>query len=229
MDIFFSKKYYVKDGVDYLLQPRIECISSSIELRNCFYEFLTEVKVLDTVIDPKLFFSKMSEADYYSYLRDVIEEVYLANIFSISININLKMLNSNYLDLLLMEFRGVSLSLEMDETIAISNEVIKRMKLLSKNFNCEIWLDDFGTGSSNFDSINRFRYDAIKLSKDLFWELYSQDLRLLTHLIINLKKKTARVIVEGVDTFEKYVFCKELNTFMQGYFFKEIMSKSVVK
>jgi EAL domain-containing protein (putative c-di-GMP-specific phosphodiesterase class I) len=229
MDIFFSKKNYVRDGVDYLLQPRIECISSSIELRNCFYEFLTEVKVLDTVIDPKLFFSKMSEADYYSYLRDVIEEVYLANIFSISININLKMLNSNYLDLLLMEFRGVSLSLEMDETIAISNEVIKRMKLLSKNFNCEIWLDDFGTGSSNFDSINRFRYDAIKLSKDLFWELYSQDLRLLTHLIINLKKKTARVIVEGVDTFEKYVFCKELNTFIQGYFFKEIMSKSVVK
>jgi EAL domain-containing protein (putative c-di-GMP-specific phosphodiesterase class I) len=229
MNIYFSEKTYHKNGVSYLLLPRLECISDSLELKGCLYELLTEVRVLDSKFDSQLFFSNMEESEYYTYLRDVIEEVYLANIYSVSININSKMLTSNYIDWLLMEFRGLTLSLEMDETMDDSNEVVNKMKLLSSNFNCEIWLDDFGTGLSNFDRVNRFKYDAIKLSKELFWELYSQDLRLLKHLIENLNKKTKKVIIEGVDDFDKYVFCKDLKIYMQGYFFRGLESRKIME
>jgi EAL domain-containing protein (putative c-di-GMP-specific phosphodiesterase class I) len=76
-------------------------------------------------------------------------------------------------------------------------------------------------------SISRIDFDGIKMSKELFWDLYARDRTLLRHLIKLMKSKANIAVIEGVDTFDKYIFCRERNCLMQGYFFIEIERKGV--
>ena len=142
---------------------------------------------------------------------------------------NGEFLKSVYLTLLIEDFRGLHIALEISETIDTSPENVGAIKALTAHPNVSIWLDDFGNRFSNFDTLEKCSFDAIKLSKELFWQLFYQDKKLLSCLLSNLRKKAENVIIEGVDCFEKYIFCKELNLLMQGFFFREIEQKKLVK
>jgi hypothetical protein len=42
-----------------------------------------------------------------------------------------------------------------------------------------------------------------------------------------IKRKASIIVIEGVDSFDKYIFCKEQQCLMQGYFFNEVESSAV--
>jgi EAL domain-containing protein (putative c-di-GMP-specific phosphodiesterase class I) len=65
-------------------------------------------------------------------------------------------------------------------------------------------------------------FDAVKMSKELFWDLYENDKILFKYLVKMVKRKANIMVVEGVDSYDKYIFCKEQQCLMQGYFFNEI-------
>jgi EAL domain-containing protein (putative c-di-GMP-specific phosphodiesterase class I) len=42
-----------------------------------------------------------------------------------------------------------------------------------------------------------------------------------------IKRKANMIVIEGVNSFEKYIFCKEQQCLMQGYFFSEFKVSAV--
>lgn len=225
MEVVLSDRSFSIKNLTFNLVPRLECITNSIGARNNIYEILTSVYLLDVQVDSEQFFRRFSKINYFSYLRDVLSDVSRIGIKKVSLNVNSEFLNSSYLILLIEDFRALHIALEISETVEISPENLKAIRALANHHNVSIWLDDFGKGFSNFDTIAKFSFNAIKISKELFWQLFYQDKKLLRCLLNNLCKKSDNVIVEGVDCFEKYIFCKELNILMQGYFFKELQQE----
>jgi hypothetical protein len=57
-------------------------------------------------------------------------------------------------------------------------------------------------------------------------DLYEDDKNLLKYLIKMIKRKANMIVIEGVDSFDKYIFCKEQQCLMQGYFFNEIKNSA---
>jgi EAL domain-containing protein (putative c-di-GMP-specific phosphodiesterase class I) len=126
--------------------------------------------------------------------------------------------------MLLSEFGSNKIILELVETSPLDTiiQINDRFNEIKANPKVSIWLDDFGTEHANFDLVNLVNFDAIKMSKELFWDLYENDKILLKYLIKMIKRKANMIVIEGVNSFEKYIFCKEQQCLMQGYFFSEI-------
>lgn len=229
MEIVLSTRSFSIRELEYNLVPRLECITRTIGSENNYYEILTSVFLSEDQQDSEQFFYRFSRVNYFCYLRDVLSEISQRGIKKVSFNVNGEFLKSVYLTLLIEDFRGLHIALEISETIDTSPENVGAIKALTAHPNVSIWLDDFGNRFSNFDTLEKCSFDAIKLSKELFWQLFYQDKKLLSCLLSNLRKKAENVIIEGVDCFEKYIFCKELNLLMQGFFFREIEQKKLVK
>ena len=229
MEAVLSDRNFSIKSSTFNLEPRLECVTNSIGTKNNFYEILTSVYLLEVQVDSEQFFRRFSKVNYFCYLRDVLSEITRKWLKKVSFNVNSEFLNSSYLILLIEDFRSLHIALEISETVEFSPENVEAIRTLSNHHNVSIWLDDFGKGFSNFDTVAKYRFDAIKIAKELFWQLFYQDKNLLRCLLINLNKKTEDVIVEGVDCFEKYIFCKELNLLMQGYFFRQLKQKKLVE
>jgi EAL domain-containing protein (putative c-di-GMP-specific phosphodiesterase class I) len=75
--------------------------------------------------------------------------------------------------------------------------------------------------------MNVISFDAVKMSEELFWDLHQNDKLLLKYLVKMIKRKANMIVIEGVDSFDKYIFCKEHQCLMQGDFFNEIKNSAV--
>ena len=65
----------------------------------------------------------------------------------------------------------------------------------------------------------KISFSAIKVSKELFWELFSSDKKFLQSLLIYLGKRH-KVVVEGVCSTKHFDFLSQINNvFMQGFIF----------
>jgi EAL domain-containing protein (putative c-di-GMP-specific phosphodiesterase class I) len=156
--------------------------------------------------------------------RHVLNVLITQTTSTISLNTNLNFLKSHYVEMLLSEFECTKFILELVETSPLDTiiQINDRLNEIKANPRVSVWLDDFGTEHANFDLVNLVNFDAIKMSKELFWELYENDKILLKYLIKMIKRKANMIVIEGVNSFEKYIFCKEQQCLMQGYFFSEI-------
>jgi EAL domain-containing protein (putative c-di-GMP-specific phosphodiesterase class I) len=74
--------------------------------------------------------------------------------------------------------------------------------------------------------MNVMNSDAVKMSKELFWDLHENDTISLKHMLKMIKRKANIIVIKGVERVEKYIFCKEQQCLMQGYFLMK--SKIVV-
>lgn len=227
MEIILSEKYVRIESTTFRLAPRLECVTTSLEITNSFYEIITTVSIkkenIDnrSFLDSRTFFDIFSKIYLYSYLREVVGEAAMLGINKLSLNINNDFLQSSYLKMIVEEFIGIHFAFEISDMFHGQTINFQAINKLICQPNLSIWLNDFGSGNSNFDTLEKCDFDGIKMSKELFLQLYSQDRKLLTCLLRNLQRKAENVIVEGVDCFEKYVFCKELGLLMQGHFFAD--------
>ena len=213
----------------FVVFPRVELITDCMSKKNGIYEVLCIVKKGSKQICPKVFFSELSTQNSYIIHRHVLNFLTTQTTSTISLNTNLNFLKSHYVEMLLSEFECTKFILELVETSPLDTiiQTNDRLNEIKANPRVSVWLDDFVTEHANFDLVNLVNFDAIKMSKELFWELYENDKILLKYLIKMIKRKANMIVIEGVNSFEKYIFCKEQQCLMQGYFFSEIEASDV--
>lgn len=218
-----------KQDIKYLVYPRVELITDCMSNKNGILEVLCIVMKESKKLCPELFFNELSNDETYMIYRHVLDSLKTKTTSTVSLNINIDFLNSHHVDKLLSVFGSSTIILELLETSSLQSiiQIQNRLNEIKENPRIRIWLDDFGSASSNFDVLNMLNLDGVKMSKELFWDLYQNDKMLLKHLIKMIKRKSNTIVIEGVDSFDKYIFCKEQQCMMQGYFFNETRNIAV--
>lgn len=219
----------IHDSNKYVVYPRLELITDCLSNTNSIYKILCTVMNDGIQQCPIGFFNDLDSREIYIIYRHALENIRKQISSPVSINMSIKFLKSYYIEMLLSEFGRDTTILELAESCPLRSvlDVKDRIDEIRKYPNVRIWLDDSGVKYSNFDLMNAFDFDAVKISKEIFWDLHKNDNTLLKHIIKTLKKKTKIVVIEGVDSFDKYIFCKEQQCMMQGYFFNEINNSAV--
>ena len=212
----------------FFVSPRVELITDCMSKKNGIYEVLCTVNKGTKHICSERFFSELSTQNSYLVYRHVLDILTTQTTSTISLNVNLDFLKSHYIEVLLSEFEGTEFILELVETSPLHTiiQIKDRIEEIKAHPRVSVWLDDFGTECANFDLVNLINFDAVKMSKSLFWELYENDKSLLKYLIKMIKRKANIMVIEGVDSFDKYIFCKEHQCLMQGYFFNEVKNSA---
>jgi EAL domain-containing protein (putative c-di-GMP-specific phosphodiesterase class I) len=217
------------ESKEYIVYPRAELITDCMSNKRTIYEVLCLVVGGTTEICPKQFFAELSSRETYIIYRHALENLKTQTTSAISLNVNINFLKSCYVEMLLSEFGSDTIILELVESspLHLIIQSQDRLNEIRHNPRVRIWLDDFGTERSNFDVMSVIKFDGVKMSKELFWDLHQNDKTLLKHMIKMMKRKSDVVIIEGVDNFDKYIFCKEQRCLMQGYFFNEFSNSAV--
>lgn len=208
---------------EYVVYPRLEPIKNCIAVSSKISELLCYVLQGGQYVCVVEFFKNLDVHQTYFIYKKCLSVVSDVSNKQISLNVDMRFLNSLYIEKLLLEITSVDLIFEYSENNVFQclPSVRKRLNSIRENSRASIWLDDFGTKMANFDLVTRLEFDGIKVSKELFWDLFFSDITLLKRLIGLMKMKANLVVIEGVDSFEKYIFCKEHNCLMQGYFFND--------
>ncbi len=102
-------------------------------------------------------------------------------------------------------------------------EILNFVKIV-KSYGCNIAIDDFGSGYSNFAHILNLKIDLLKLDASLIKDIDSNKSALVTIKAIDSFAKTLgiKTCAEFIHSKEVYETLKELKIdFMQGYYFAE--------
>lgn len=116
------------------------------------------------------------------------------------------------------------IKLEITERSLVSNEELLT-KIINEmhKYGFKVLLDDFGVGYSSLSSINKLKFDTLKIDKSFVDAIGSKNGDCILKNIINLGKVLRmEVVVEGVETKEQYEFLKENRCdTIQGYYFSK--------
>ena len=109
-------------------------------------------------------------------------------------------------------------SILMDKDSAITN-VIQQMR----DWGIKVSLDDFGSGYSSLQYLQRFPVDTIKIDKSFIGRIQSNNpasIALVSSIITLADSLNMSIIAEGVETEEQLLALKERNCEeVQGYYF----------
>lgn len=111
--------------------------------------------------------------------------------------------------------------IEITETaLAQSEDLVRDHIELFRSQGFEVWLDDFGSGYSSLNALQRFDFDCAKIDM-AFLHKPGDPARLpqfMADVVSLAKHRGLRTLVEGVETPEHYALVKEIGCMMaQGY------------
>lgn len=124
------------------------------------------------------------------------------------------------------------INFEITETAAASSKKIieKNMKDLL-DYGCSFSLDDYGSGYSNLTYVVNMPLKIIKIDKFITDSYFSSEkVRVATDYTIEMLHKLGmEIVVEGVDSEEKYAAFKRLDVeYIQGFYFSRPLPKDKV-
>jgi len=209
-------------------QPIIDTKSGKIVK----YEALARIQT-DTgeIIAPYYFLDAAKEDKTFEYFtRQMMQKVfnvYAKNNINISINLSYENLNSpsmlNYIKNRLDKYGGERITFEILESEDINDYgVVEAFILLVKKYGCQVAIDDFGSGYSNFTTILRLHIDYIKLDGSLITQLNKDENinNMVRGIVQYAKQANIRTIAEFVSTEELANLVKEFGVdFLQGYYY----------
>lgn len=115
------------------------------------------------------------------------------------------------------------LTVEITEsTVGSDLDYIKEQVDMLKGMGFHVWMDDYGSGYSSPDILQKFRFDTIKLDMQFMRQFDNGEksriiISELIKMAMNLGMET---VVEGVETAQQVEFLKEVGaTKMQGFYF----------
>jgi len=117
------------------------------------------------------------------------------------------------------------------EEISDFNKVIKFISNVKK-FNCDVGVDDFGAGYSNFNLLTLLDIDFVKIDGSLIEHITtSKDLEIIVNTIVNFSKElNLNTVAEFVSSKEIYEKVKELGIdYCQGYYFEKPIGYEKIK
>lgn len=91
----------------------------------------------------------------------------------------------------------------------------------------KVWMDDFGSGYSSLNMLQKFEFDCIKLDMRFMREFNAsrKNHTIIKHLVRMSKKLGIDTVVEGVETIEQVKFLLEIGASkLQGYHFAKPIS-----
>jgi diguanylate cyclase (GGDEF)-like protein len=121
-----------------------------------------------------------------------------------------------------------SLKLEITESMVMDNveSAIAILNLL-KNLQLQLSIDDFGTGFSSFNYLNRFPTDTLKVDKSFVSQMdeSNKNIEIVSTIILLGHKLNMDVVAEGIETESQMQKLRELGCdYGQGYFFAKPLS-----
>ncbi|MBO5884574.1 MAG: EAL domain-containing protein [Clostridia bacterium] len=140
----------------------------------------------------------------------------LGSNFIISYNISPKIFNKDFCDKFynLLEKYNINPKCIAIELLEVSSfdDIKSNTISYAKSKGLPIYLDDFGSGYSNIDTLNKFSFDCVKfdgslisgIDKDKKKQLY------LKQILEICKKRNIKTVAEKVETFEEAEICKHL-------------------
>lgn len=99
-------------------------------------------------------------------------------------------------------------------------KVYENMNILSNDYNIKFYLDDYGTGYSNFERLIKLPFDIVKFDKSLLASLKTSDSSkyLVTNMSKMFKEIGYNILFEGVEDNGDESTCSNLGfDYLQGY------------
>lgn len=131
----------------------------------------------------------------------------------------------------IMEKYGVKpeqINIEITETASITSmSVVKSNITKLVEYGVNFSLDDYGSGSSNIDYINRMPFKIIKLDKYIVWDAFKNDKAGITleYTIGMLNALKLLIVAEGVETAEMRDKLTSIGChYMQGWYYSKAVS-----
>ena len=123
---------------------------------------------------------------------------------------------------------GVSrdmLAIEITESVLASNfDFMKEQIEQFRSLGFQVWLDDFGSGYSSLDMLQKIQFDAVKFDMGIIhgMEKGNRGKALLADLVRLVAALGVGMICEGVETMEQACFLQNIGcTRLQGYYYME--------
>ena len=124
------------------------------------------------------------------------------------------------------EFPREALILELTESAAIiDNDTMYENARKMKEYGTSIALDDFGSGSASFFDLEKYRFDGLKIDKNLVEELSTKEGQIILKGLVDIGHKlNMTVLAEGAETKEQVDKLAQINCdVIQGFYFYKPM------
>ncbi|MDF1882810.1 EAL domain-containing protein [Sulfurimonas sp. SAG-AH-194-C21] len=212
------------------LQPIVDTKTAKI----LKYEALARIETDDgEVISPYYFLDSAKEDKSFEYFsRQMMQKVF--NIFeknSIDISMNLTYENITstsmveYIRNRLEKYGGKGMTFEILESEDIADyDLLKEFITMVKSYGCQVSIDDFGSGYSNFAHILQLKIDYIKIDGSIIQKLtYDENIQhMLKGMLSYAKSANIKTIAEFVSSKELNDIVHELGIdYIQGYYYGE--------
>ncbi|MDF7662836.1 EAL domain-containing protein [Erwiniaceae bacterium L1_54_6] len=115
--------------------------------------------------------------------------------------------------------------LEVSEAFPNLSDGYRNPLLKALHSRYPLWLDDFGSGSSNLRSLQEGLYERVKIDKTFFWKNHSRPE--LKSLFKRIRKYTCVIIIEGIEKEEYLEIFTDEDILYQGYLFKHASLSSI--
>jgi len=226
-------KVYKKALTEGSIVPYFQPIVDSDTGEVIKYEALARIISDDEVISPYYFLeSSREDKSFEAFSRQMMQKVfnvYSKNDINVTINVTYENLVSEdmikYIKNRLDKFGGDGVTFEILESEEIKDyRIVEQFILMVKEYGCNISIDDFGSGYSNFTNVLLLNIDYIKLDGSLIEKLNTDEnvLSIVKSIIDFAKGANMKTIAEFVSTRDIAKKVKELGIdFSQGYFYSE--------
>jgi len=231
----FKKLKTYKDALhDDRIIPYFQPIINTSDNTILKYEALARIITEDgEIISPYYFLQSAKDDKTFEYFtRQMMQKVF--NIFAkneIDISINLTYENIISEDMIkyiinrLTKYGGKGITFEIVESEDIKDyKIIEEFILMVKKYDCEVSIDDFGSGYSNFTNLIKFNIDYIKLDGTLIEKLIDDaNVNYMVKSIVSFAKDAKiKTIGEFVSSKELAKIVKDIGIdYSQGYYYAE--------
>lgn len=222
------KQAIKNDNIIAFCQP----IATIEDKKTSKYEVLARMKdETETIISPYAFLNVAKKNKLYPFItRAIIEQAFekfakTDNKFSINLSI-LDILNPKTVNFIFKNLDSYSntenITFEILESEGIENyeDVLKFIEKI-KDYGCQIAIDDFGSGYSNFEYMLSLKVNLIKIDASLIRDIHkSSNARVIVKTIVSFANTL------GIKTCAEFVHCQEVYdellkigvTLVQGYY-----------
>ncbi|WP_373072403.1 EAL domain-containing protein [Sulfurimonas sp.] len=233
VDSINRMKVYKKALIDGSIEPYFQPIVDSETGGIIKYEALARIISDDEVISPYYFLeSSREDKSFEAFSRQMMQKVfniYSKNNINVTINVTYENLVSKdmikYIKNRLDKYGGSGVTFEILESEEIKDyKVVEEFILMVKEYGCNISIDDFGSGYSNFTNVLLLNIDYIKLDGSLIEKLNTDEnvLNVVKSILNFAKGAKMKTIAEFVSTKDIADKVKELGIdFSQGYYYSE--------
>ncbi len=230
--------YYLKEIKYSIENDKVEPFYQVITDKNkniVKFEALIRIIGIDNqILFPDAFLEIAKKTRYYKDLTKIVIHKALLKFSSLNKGVSLNLTAEDLEDDIIKEYilsevkrfyNPKKITFEIVESEEIKNiDVVIQFISQLKELGCKIYIDDFGSGYSNFDYLLKFNPTGVKIDGSLIKDiLENKDKELMIKTLVGFaKQKGYEVVAEYVENEEIFNKLKEIGVdYFQGYYFSK--------